>query len=174
LIAGLALLLALPAKGAILPEDRLDVMYHGYDGGGLKVDGPALLVRKAYKDKVSVWGSYLVDMISSASIDVVATASEYTEERTEFGAGADYLHGKTMMSAFFMNSWCEWSCPCCPKWWRRESRIRSTTSVARAASRYAPSIRPGRRRSRRLAYPFRSGWCPSLNWSSRKGRTGRA
>jgi len=82
----------------------MDVMYHVYDGGGLTVEGPAVLVRKAYKDKVSVWGSYLVDMISSASIDVVATASEYTEERTEYGFGADYLHGKTMMSAFYVNS----------------------------------------------------------------------
>jgi hypothetical protein len=97
-------LFAAPAHAAILPEDRVDVMYHGYEGGGLTVDGPAVLVRKAYKDKVSVWGNYLVDMISSASIDVVATASEYTEERTEYGFGADYLHGKTMMSTFYVNS----------------------------------------------------------------------
>jgi hypothetical protein len=96
--------LLLPAHAAILPEDRIDVMYHGYDGGGLQVDGPAVLVRKAYKDKVSVWGNYLVDMITSASIDVLATASEYTEERTEIGVGADYLHGKTMISGFYVNS----------------------------------------------------------------------
>lgn len=92
------------AHGAVLPEDRADVMYHAYDGGGLKVDGPSVLVRKAYKDKVSVWANYYVDMITSASIDVVATASPYTEERTEKKVGADYLHGKTMMNVFYANS----------------------------------------------------------------------
>lgn len=100
----LACLLLAQAHGAILPEDRVDLMYHGYDGGGLLSEGPAVLVRKAYKDKVSVWGNYLVDMISGASIDVEARASEYTEKRTELGAGADYLHGKTMMSTFYVNS----------------------------------------------------------------------
>ena len=87
--------------GAILPEDRSDVMYHGYEGGGLRVEGPSVLVRKAYKDKFSVWGNYYVDMISSASIDVVTTASPYTEERTEYSIGADYLHDKTTMGASF-------------------------------------------------------------------------
>jgi hypothetical protein len=98
-------LLCLPlAHGAILPEDRADVMYHGYDGGGLQVEGPSVLVRKAYKDKVSVWGNYYVDMISSASIDVVATASKYSEERTEKSIGVDYLHGKTFMGLAYTSS----------------------------------------------------------------------
>lgn len=92
------------AHGAILPEDRADVMYHGYDGGGLQVQGPSVLVRKAYKDKVSVWANYYVDMISSASIDVMATASEYKEEREEKSLGVDYLHGKTFMGLSYTNS----------------------------------------------------------------------
>ena len=71
------------AYAAVLPEDRSDIMYHGYEGGGLEVTGPSVLVRKSVKDKVSVWANYYVDTITSASIDVVATASEYTEERTE-------------------------------------------------------------------------------------------
>lgn len=89
---------------AVLPEDRADVMYHGYDGGGLKVDGPSVLVRKGYKDKVSVWANYYVDMITSASIDVVSTASEYTEERKEKSLGVDYLYGKTFMGVSYTNS----------------------------------------------------------------------
>lgn len=92
------------SHGAILPEDRSDVMYHGYNGGGLKVEGPSVLVRKAYKDKFSAWGNYYVDMISSASIDVVTTASPYTEERTEYSVGLDYLHGKTSMGGSYTNS----------------------------------------------------------------------
>jgi hypothetical protein len=104
LLAAALLTAATLGQAAILPEDRADVMYHAYDGGGLKVDGPLVLVRKAYKDKVSVWANYYVDMITSASIDVVATASEYTEERREKKVGADYLHGKTMMNFFYANS----------------------------------------------------------------------
>ncbi len=97
-------LLCLTANAAILPEDRADLMYHSYDGGGLKVDGPSVLVRKSYKDKVSMWANYYVDMITSASIDVMATASEYEEERDEKSIGLDFLHGKTSMGLSYTNS----------------------------------------------------------------------
>ena len=92
------------APAATLPEDRADLMYHSYDGGGLNVDGPSILVRKAYKDKISVWGNYYVDYISSASIDVVSTASEYKEKRKEKSVGIDYLTGKTTMGLSFTAS----------------------------------------------------------------------
>ena len=95
---------ALPAGAATLPEDRAEMLYHAYDGGGLQVTGPSVLVRKAYKDKVSVWGNYYVDMITSASIDVVTTASEYTETRREQGVGADYLHERTLISVSYSTS----------------------------------------------------------------------
>ena len=106
LAAGLALLLWCGAtlQAAVLPEDRADVLYHGYEGGGLEVTGPSVLVRKGFKDKVSVWANYYVDMITSASIDVVATASQYTEERKEKSIGVDYLHGKTFMGFSYTNS----------------------------------------------------------------------
>ena len=77
------LLIGSAVQAAILPEDRADVMYHGYDGGGLQVVGPSILVRKGFKDTVSVWSNYYIDMITSASIDVMASASEYTEQRDE-------------------------------------------------------------------------------------------
>lgn len=89
---------------AVLPEDRADVMYHAYEGDGLEVSGPSVLVRKSYKDKVSVWGNYYVDMITSASIDVITTASKYTEERKEKSVGIDYLTGKTSMGLSYTNS----------------------------------------------------------------------
>jgi len=92
------------SNAAILPEDRADVMYHSYDGGGVKVDGPSVLVRKSYKDKISVWANYYVDMISSASIDVISTASAYSEERAETTVGVDYLRGKTFFGLSFTNS----------------------------------------------------------------------
>jgi hypothetical protein len=105
LLTGLfCVVLALPAEAVTLPEDRADVLYHGYDGGGLEVTGPSVLVRKAYQDKVSVWGNYYVDMISSASIDVVTTASEYSEQRDEKSVGIDYLRDRTLLGIGYTNS----------------------------------------------------------------------
>ncbi|MBV1914129.1 MAG: DUF3570 domain-containing protein [Pseudomonadales bacterium] len=94
----ISLFVSTSSIAAVLPEDRADVMYHSYDGGGITVDGPSVLVRKGFADTVSVSANYYVDTISSASIDVVSTASAYTEERTEVSAGIDYLHEKTLMS----------------------------------------------------------------------------
>ena len=89
----------------VLPEERSDAMYHRYDGGGVTVDGPSLLVRKNLKDTVSLSGNYLVDNVSSASIDVVTSgASAYTEERTEYTVAADYLNGKNLLSAGYTYS----------------------------------------------------------------------
>ncbi|BFM09887.1 hypothetical protein R50072_00400 [Simiduia litorea] len=96
-LVGLAML-ALPAAGAVLPEDRIDMLYHAYDGGGAEIGGPSILVRKQFADTVSISANYYVDMVSSASIDVETTASAYTEERTQTSVGIDYLQGKTTMS----------------------------------------------------------------------------
>jgi hypothetical protein len=96
--------LAAPGLAKVLPEDRSDVLYHGYDGGGVTIQGPSVLVRKAYKDKVSVWGNYYADMISGASIDVEATASKYSETREEFSVGVDYLYDKTLIGIGYTQS----------------------------------------------------------------------
>jgi hypothetical protein len=100
----LLLLLPLTASAGVLPEDRADLMYHYYDGGGVTIDGPALLVRKKFAEKFAVNASYYVDMVSSASIDVITTASEYSEERTQYGVGFEYLRGKVTYAAAFSNS----------------------------------------------------------------------
>jgi hypothetical protein len=92
------------AHAAVLPDDRADVLYHRYDGGGVTIDGPSLLVRKKFAEKYSVTANYYVDMVSSASIDVVTTASPYTEERTQASLGADVLNGRTQYTVAFSNS----------------------------------------------------------------------
>jgi hypothetical protein len=91
-LAGLlsGVLAAGTARAVDLPEDRAEAMFHSYDGGGVKANGPALLVRKNIADKVSLNGSYYVDSVSNASIDVVTTASPFKERRTEWSVGADY------------------------------------------------------------------------------------
>ncbi len=50
----------------VLPDDRSDVLYHQYIGGGVEIDGPSILVRKSVGKNVSVAANYYVDMISSA------------------------------------------------------------------------------------------------------------
>lgn len=95
------------AQAAVLPEERADAMYHRYDGGGVTIDGPSVLVRKNFKETVSVSANYYVDNISSASIDVevlASSASSYGEKRTEYSVGADYLYGKSLLSAGYTNS----------------------------------------------------------------------
>lgn len=99
-LAGLlgGLLAGTGAPAVELPEDRADAMYHLYDGGGVRAQGPALLVRKSLADKVSLSASYYVDMVSNASIDVVTTASPFKETRHEYGLGADYVYRNALVS----------------------------------------------------------------------------
>ena len=85
------------AKAAVLQADRVDVLYHSYDGGGMTIDGPAILLRKKTSESFAVSAYYYVDSISSASVDVMSTASPYTEKRKEAQLGLEYLHEKTLM-----------------------------------------------------------------------------
>jgi hypothetical protein len=103
-LASALLLTAAGAGAGVLPEDRADVLYHRYDGGGVTIDGPSLLMRKKFAEKYSVSANYYVDMVSSASIDVVTTASPYREERTQGSVALDMLNGKTQYSLSFTNS----------------------------------------------------------------------
>ena len=93
-----------PVIADVLPDDRADILYHLYDGGGVTIDGPSILVRKKVGKSISFVANYYVDMISSASIDVVTTASPYTEEREQLSIGMDYLRGNTVMSISVTNS----------------------------------------------------------------------
>lgn len=88
----------------VLPDDRTDLLYHLYEGGGVHIDGPSLLVRKKVGKSVSFVGNYYVDMVSSASIDVITTASPYSEERTQWSLGMDYLRGNTTISTNYTSS----------------------------------------------------------------------
>lgn len=93
----------------VLPEDRLDIMYHNYDGGGITIDGPSVLIRKSIADQVSISANYYADNIISASIDAVTQASvtedsPYTENRVQTSIGADYLFEKSMLSYSYTTS----------------------------------------------------------------------
>jgi hypothetical protein len=101
-MAGTAVFTA--ARALTLDEDRADAMYHYYSGGGVKVGGPALLVRKGIGGKTAVSAGYYADSISSASIDVVTTASKYSDQRDEYQVGVEHLAGDTRMSAGYTTS----------------------------------------------------------------------
>lgn len=103
-LALLAVSCALTARAAVLPDDRADVLYHRYEGGGVTIDGPSILVRKKFAEQYSVSANYYVDMVSSASIDVVTTASPYEERRDQASLGLDMLGGKTQYSVNLVRS----------------------------------------------------------------------
>ena len=89
---------------AVLPDERADLMYHLYEGGGVSIDGPSVLLRKNIGDTVSVSYNQYVDNVTGASIDVEVRASEYVETRVEQSFGVDYLRDKTTMSLGVTNS----------------------------------------------------------------------
>ena len=101
-IAAFALVAA--GRADVLPEDRTDLLFHRYSGGGITVQGPSVLVRKKIGDSVSLSYQYYEDFVSSASIDVVTQASKYKEHRVQQNFGAQYLHGNTLYSFGYINS----------------------------------------------------------------------
>jgi hypothetical protein len=98
------------AQAGVLPEDRADLLYFRYDGGGVTISGPSVLVRKSIGENVSVQGNYYIDMVSSASIDVVVSGASpdrggrYEDERTQGSLSLDFLHGKSTYSIGYVNS----------------------------------------------------------------------
>jgi hypothetical protein len=98
---------ALPAFATVLPDERADAMYHRYEGGGVTVDGPSVLVRKNIAETVSISANYYVDHVSSASIDVVTQASPmgFQEDRTQKSLSVDYLgSGGWLYTVGYINS----------------------------------------------------------------------
>jgi len=91
--------------GAVIPEDRADALFHVYNGGGLTVTGPSMLIRKGYDEKVSGYLNLYQDKLSGASIDILVSGSpDFSEDRDEISFGVDYLHDKTLLSIGAGNS----------------------------------------------------------------------
>ncbi len=86
------------ARAVALPDDVAEGMVHSFSGGGVTATGPALLVRKSMGDKFSLTGTYYMDMVSNASIDVVTTASPYKETRNAYGLGLNYAVRESLIT----------------------------------------------------------------------------
>jgi hypothetical protein len=62
-----ALLLARGTGAAVLPDDRADLFYSKYSGGGMDITGESVLVRKKFTENIAVEANYFIDKVSGAS-----------------------------------------------------------------------------------------------------------
>jgi hypothetical protein len=99
-----ALLLVRATCADVLPDDRADLFYSKYSGGGMDITGESVLVRKKFTENFAVEGSYFIDKVSGASIDVLSQASQIKDERKQKTLTVEYLHDKTSYTASFVNS----------------------------------------------------------------------
>ena len=92
------------AIAGVLAEDRADALYHRYQGDSVTIHGPSVLVRKKLGENFAVNANYYMDFVTSASIDVRLSASEYKEKRTQKSAGFEFLRGKSTYSMGVIDS----------------------------------------------------------------------
>ncbi|HWX81090.1 MAG TPA: DUF3570 domain-containing protein [Steroidobacteraceae bacterium] len=99
-----ALSLVCIAGAAVLPDDRADLFYSTYRGGGMDITGESVLVRKKFTENIAVEGNYFIDKVSGASIDVLSQASVIKDTRKQKTGTIEYLHDKTTYTASYINS----------------------------------------------------------------------
>jgi hypothetical protein len=99
-----ALSLMCVAGAAVLPDDRADIFYSSYRGGGMDITGESVLVRKKFSEQFSVEANYFIDKVSGASIDVTSGASPIEDERKQKRLSVDYIHDKTQYNLSYTNS----------------------------------------------------------------------
>ena len=103
-IATAALLIVGVAGAAVLPDDRADIFYSDYKGGGMDIKGESVLVRKKFSEQFAVEANYFVDKVSGASVDVLSQASVIKDERKQKSLSLDYIHDKTQYNLSYTNS----------------------------------------------------------------------
>jgi hypothetical protein len=99
-----ALLLVRSTSADVLPDDRADVFYSKYSGGGMDITGYSALVQKKITENLAVNVNYFIDKVSGASVDVLSQASVIKDERKQTSGTIQYLHDKTTYSAMYMTS----------------------------------------------------------------------
>jgi hypothetical protein len=104
LAAFTALLLVRATSAGVLQDDRADVFYSKYSGGGMDIAGESVLVRKKITENLAVEGNLFIDKVSGASVDVLSNASVIKDERKQKTATLEYMHGKTTYSLSYINS----------------------------------------------------------------------
>jgi Protein of unknown function (DUF3570) len=99
-----ALLLVRGTSAGVLPDDRADLFYSKYSGGGMDITGESVLVRKKITEGFALEASYFVDKVSGASIDVLSQASQIKDERKQKTGTIEYVHDKTTYTLSYINS----------------------------------------------------------------------
>src|ERR1700731_3866544 len=104
LVAVATLSMMCVAGAAVLPDDRADLFWSSYKGGGMDITGESVLVRKKFSENFAMEANYFIDKVSGASIDVLSQASVIKDERKQKTLSLDYIHDKTQYNLSYTNS----------------------------------------------------------------------
>src|ERR1700691_3247770 len=99
-----ALLLVRSTSADVLPDDRADVFYSKYSGGGMDITGYSATARAKITENFAVEANYFIDKVSGASIDVLSQASVIKDERRQKSGTIEYLRDKTTYTASYTSS----------------------------------------------------------------------
>jgi Protein of unknown function (DUF3570) len=99
-----ALLLIRSTSADVLPDNRADVFYSKYSGGGMDITGYSATARAKITESFAVEANYFIDKVSGASVDVLSQASVIKDERKQKSGTLEYLHDKTTYTASYMSS----------------------------------------------------------------------
>src|SRR5271155_5023636 len=83
-----ALLLVRSTSADVLPDDRADVFYSKYSGGGMNITGYSALVRKKITENLAVEANYFINK----------------DTRKQKTISVEYLHDKTTYNASYIQS----------------------------------------------------------------------
>lgn len=99
-----ALLLIRSTSADVLPDNRADVFYSKYSGGGMDITGYSATARAKITENIALEANYFIDKVSGASVDVLSQASVIKDERKQKSGTIEYLHDKTTYTASYMSS----------------------------------------------------------------------
>jgi hypothetical protein len=104
LAAAWGVLVSVNVGSAVLPDDRADIFYSSYKGGGMDITGESVLVRKKFGENFAVEGNYFIDKVSGASVDVLSNASVIKDERKQKSLSLEFIHDKTTYNLGYTQS----------------------------------------------------------------------
>jgi hypothetical protein len=99
-----ALLLVRSTSADVLPDNRADVFYSKYSGGGMDITGYSATARAKITENFAVEANYFIDKVSGASVDVLSQASVIKDTRKQKSGTLEYLHDKTTYTASYTSS----------------------------------------------------------------------
>jgi hypothetical protein len=99
-----ALLLVRSTSADVLPDNRADVFWSKYSGGGMDITGYSATARAKVTENLALEANYFIDKVSGASVDVLSQASVIKDERRQKSGTIEYLRDKTTYTASYISS----------------------------------------------------------------------